>query len=176
MSGLFKQYETRIKLELLEKKLKSARILGKKKCVQCGFCCHQRTCIPTPAELKKIAKFFKLSVKELINKYYAIDRKWTDNTYYVKPVGTKIKDLAGKFIPSDRTFDEGRCIFLEKKGKKFSCKIYPVRPKQAKGMKCWKEEILYDPVKSWKKNKLLTIFGIDGRKEEDKAEYHEDEY
>lgn len=171
MSGIFKQFEEQDRLNRLEKRLKSARILGKKKCVQCGFCCNVRTCIPAPAELKKIAKFLKLSTNDLINKYYAIDRKWTDNAYYVKPVGTKIKDLAGKYIPSNRTYNEGKCIFLEKKGKKFSCKIYPVRPKTARILRCWiKETPKYDSIKYWKKNKLLTMFGIDGEKKENEIE------
>lgn len=176
MSGIFKQFEEQDRLNRLEKRLKSAKILNKTKCIRCGFCCHRKTCIPTPAELKKIAKFLKMTTKELISKYYAIDRKWTDNTYYLKPVGIKIKDLVGKYIPSERTYDEGKCIFLEKKGKKFSCKIYPVRPKTARITKCWTEKTTkYNPIKSWKKNKLLTIFGIDGEKKENEIEI-EDEY
>ena len=157
------------RLNRLEQEMKSARILGKKECVRCGFCCHKRTCIPMPNDIKKTAKFIKLTPIELINKYYSIDKQSSgSDDYYVKPLGENIKDLAGKFIPDDRTFNEGKCIFLEQDGKRTKCKIYSVRPLSAKLMECWNKD---DKCKqhqeiynSWKGNQLKKQFGIDGEK------------
>jgi len=150
------------RLDELEQKLKSARVRGENKCVKCGFCCHKRTCIPTPDELKKIAEFLNLTPKELISKFFAIDCQSFSDDYYVKPVGINIKDLVGKFIPSDRTFNEGKCIFL---GKDNNCKIYPVRPKSAKLQKCWEENKekadVSDVLSFWKGNILKKEFGIE---------------
>jgi len=171
--GFSQQIEEQDRLEELREKLRPARLRGKKFCVKCGFCCHARTCIPTPSELKKIATFLKLTPKALIKKYYAIDRKSGDEIYYVKPLGKNIKDLAGKFIPASRTFNEGDCVFL---GKNNLCKIYPVRPATAKASKCWlqdkdKENIITEQtIKKWGGNQLKKQFGIDGNKEEEKVE------
>lgn len=147
------------RLEKLRQKLKPADLRGEKKCVMCGFCCHRRTCIPTPEELKKIAEFLNLTPKKLINKFFAIDRQWLGKDYYVKPLSENILDLAGKFIPNDRTFNEGKCVFLDENNK---CKIYPVRPKTAQIQKCWEEdeEDKENVIDSWKDNVLEKEFGI----------------
>lgn len=169
MFGFMRQEREYTRLEILRDKLKPATIRGVKHCVKCGFCCHCRTCIPTPNELKKIAKFLKLTPIQLIKRYYAIDRFSSDNIYYVKPVGINIKDLAGKFIPSERTFNEGPCIFLRKSN---LCKIYPVRPKSARNVNCW-EEKEGNPkklIKFWEGNQLLKQFKIDGDKLESQGE------
>ncbi len=166
MNGFFEGEMERVRVNELEKRLKSARVLGKTNCVKCGHCCNKRTCIPTPNELKKIAKFLKLTTKELIDKYYAIDTGYiTDGIYYVKPLGENIKDLGGKFIPNSRTFDEGKCIFLTKNN---LCKIYSVRTQSAKGMECWNKQVNSDGDKkrlviAWD-GKLKKEFKINGAK------------
>ena len=174
LTGMLQEQSEMERLRELETRLKSASILKKKHCVRCSYCCHQRTCTPTPNELKKIAKFLKMTPTELIEKYYAIDRKTGSNVYYVKPVGENIKDLIGGFISSSRTWNEGKCIFLKKK----SCKIYPVRPKTAQVMKCWEgneeeQDINYKNIlDSWKGNKLKKEFGFNG----EELENYGDEY
>ena len=156
------------RLEKLENELKSARILNKKKCVCCGFCCNKRTCIPTPNELKEIAKFLKLTSTKLINKYFAIDKQGYGSDYYVKPLGINIKDLAGQFIPDERTYNEGQCIFLEKDKNRFKCKIYLVRPNSAKLQECWNSsEKSHSELSGWKENKLEKEFKI--RVDEDES-------
>ena len=165
LSGIFQQQMEGERLTELKKKLKPASLRGKKSCVKCGFCCHMRTCVPTPNELKRIAKYLNLTPEKLIKKYYAIDRNSDSSDYFVKPLGINIKDLAGKFIPSDRTFNEGKCVFLDKDS---LCKIYSVRPQHAKKAQCWKSgESEYNVFKFWEKNKLLKQFGIDGKKLEE---------
>jgi len=136
----------------------SARVKGKSECIKCGFCCIKRTCAPTPDELFIIAAFLEMSVEELINKYFAIDRRNFEDTYYLVPVGVNIQDLAGKFKPHDRTYNEGRCIFLEG----YLCRIYPVRPREAAESMCWSEEETFHGYDTWKGNALLHRFGIDG--------------
>lgn len=161
ISGFMQKFEESERLTRLEDNMKSARILGKKFCVKCGFCCHKRTCIPNPEEVKKIAEFLKLTTKELINKYFSVD--WdSDFGYYVKPLGENIKDLGGKFIPDERTWNEGKCIFLTKEN---LCKIYSIRPKSAKLQECWRKvEVKEDTRISWKGNILKKEFKIDGEK------------
>ena len=169
--GLLKGLEEGSRLEELRKKLNPARLRGEKTCVKCGFCCNVRTCIPTPKELNEIAKFLGLKPIELINKFYAIDKR--GETYFVKPVGENIKDLAGQWIPDDRTYNEGPCIFL----KNNLCEIHKVKPKTAIVMNCWEEdnkkgdEQLDNTLKSWKDN-LKKLYNIDGKELE--AEEDED--
>jgi len=133
--GIFMVFDEINRLEELKKEFKTAEDLNVKHCVKCGYCCHWRTCIPTPEELKQIAEFLKLTVIDTIKKYFCIDQQNCSNVYYVKPAGTNQLDLLGKYIPTDRTWDEGKCIFLDDNN---LCKIYPVRPETARNKKCWK--------------------------------------
>lgn len=156
--GIFLVFDEINRMEILKKEFKTAEDLNVKHCVKCGFCCYYRTCIPTPDELKKIAEFLKLTVIDTIKKYYCIDKREYSNIYYVKPAGINQLDLLGKFIPIDRTYNEGKCIFLDDNN---LCKIYIVRPKHAKNRKCWKsrnkstgEKIL----KEWKKTNIKEIY------------------
>jgi len=166
MEGFIKQEMEESRLDILEKKRKSAKIQGLTYCVKCGFCCMRRSCIPSPMEVGSIAKFLKLKPLECIRKYFAIDRKQFGRDYYVKPIGVNQKDLVGKFIPSDRTFNEGACIFLTKDK---LCSIYEVRPDTAKECECWNEDKKdgSNISEKWKDGKLLEIFGIDGGKLEE---------
>lgn len=162
--GILRKLREEERLEILRKKLKPADLCGVKKCVMCGFCCHVRTCIPTPEEIRKIAEFLKMKVKDMIKKYYAIDKNSNISNFHIKPLGENIIDLGGKFIPEERTWNEGKCIFL---GKGNKCKIYNVRPKSARMANCWEErEKSYDEElnKSWDNNVLLKEFGFDGEK------------
>ncbi len=161
MMGMFQMFEEEARLEELKKELKPADLRKENKCVKCGFCCHRRTCIPTPEELKKIAEFLKLTPKELINKFFAIDTRFGGD-YYIKPLGENIKDLAGKFIPSERTYNEGKCIFLDINNE---CKIYPVRPITARTQECWNDNNSSNErektLSLWKDKILEKEFGIE---------------
>lgn len=167
MYGSYRQDEEKRRVRDLELKLRPARLRGLNHCVKCGFCCSVRTCIPSPDEVKEIASFLHITVEGAIAKYFGLDRLlnsfWITSTYFLKPVGSNIRDLAGKFIPAERTYNEGRCIFLDEEN---LCKIYAVRPKDARRRKCWDKQAGrdYHPVNNWKPNKLQTEFGIDGEK------------
>ena len=158
LEGFMQQDMETNRLEELKKQFKTSSSLKLKKCNKCGFCCHKRACIPTPEEVKKVANFFKLSPNQLINTYYAIDRQTISNKYYVKPIGINQKDLIGKFIPGNRTYNEGQCIFLDRNN---LCKIYLVRPQSAKNQKCWSNERFENAIDSWGDNELKTKFGIE---------------
>lgn len=130
MDGWMKGEFERARLEALEKQFDTAKKLGVDECQKCGFCCHKRTCIPTPCELTEISKFLHLTAEEGINEYFCIDRANFSNIYYVKPAGINNLDYVGRFLPTDKTFNEGQCVFLTENN---LCKIYDVRPEQAKG-------------------------------------------
>lgn len=167
--------EERLAEEKKEKGFNTAKDLGKKECIKCGWCCTRKVCVPTPNELRKIAEFLKLTPKECINKYFAIDMKsfrskdmkrFRSKTYFVRPIGIKQKDLVGKFIPSDRTFDEGKCIFLDENK---ICKIHSVRPYDAKSAECWVkfEGDGDESKKTWKEDQLEKEFGIEFTEDEE---------
>ena len=136
MNSFMKEFEEQFRLERLEKKLGSARLIQENHCVSCGFCCKKRTCIPSPDELVDIAEYLKTTPEKLISTKFVIDRLTFKSPYFVKPAASNITDLVGKFVPSDRTFNEGTCVFLKKNNR---CEIYYVRPKSAKVMECWND-------------------------------------
>lgn len=180
--GMQRQEKENRRVADLEKELQSARLRGEDHCVRCGFCCHRRTCIPTPIEILVIADYLGLTAEELIKAYLVIDRRSFGGPYYLRPAGVNIKDLMGQFIPSSRTFNEGPCIFLEegfleKENNMFRtrCLIYDVRPQSSREYDCWNEQIATSnpEIDAWKDNKLATFVindePIDGEREEDIA-------
>lgn len=156
-AGMFRQSEEENRIEQLKKGFNTAKKLGVEQCQKCGFCCYRRTCIPTPNELEKIADFLDLTLKKTIEKYYCIDRGNFSSVYFVKPVGMNNRDLVGKFLPSERTFNEGKCIFLTKKN---YCKIHDIKPESAISTGCWKPPIsIEDGNYGWTEGFLENIIG-----------------
>lgn len=150
------------------KKRPRAIELGKKECVRCGICCLRRPCIPTPSEIKNIAKYLNIDLKKMVRKYFVGEQTNYSNTVYIFPANKKQKDITGKLTSVDRSWDTDFCIFYDKK--KRICKIYSVRPKMAKTMKCWiksKEKNgdreIDRILDLWakEKNKLTSIYGLD---------------
>jgi len=174
MIGILKKMEEQERLSKLRIKLNPADLQKKNKCVMCGFCCNCRTCIPTPTEAKKIAEFLKLSVKDMINKYYVIDENGTYPHFHIKPLGKNILDLGGKIIPAERTWNEGACVFLDENNK---CKIHEVKPHSAKIMRCWEdnkqeaEENKKIINKSWEDKSFLENLGFNLKKLREELEY-----
>lgn len=159
MDGWMKGEFERARLEELKEKFNTAEKLGVSECQKCGFCCHKRTCIPTPSELVEISKFLNLTVKETINKYFCMDSASFSSIYYVKPAGINNLDLVGKYIPNDRTYNEGKCVFLTDEN---LCKIYTVRPEQAKKQACWKKPTHNKNINfSWREGVLEKIIGCE---------------
>lgn len=168
---MFQRLEEEKRIIELRKKFTTAKDARKDTCIKCGFCCHRRPCIPTPAEVRIIARYLKITPSALINEFCTIDKRnddYDNTTYFVKPMGINQKDLAGKFIPTHRTFNEGKCIFLSDKN---LCKIHKVKPKHARNGGCyWPPST--DPLASdsWKGDMLIKEFGIDGKEAENKSE------
>jgi len=162
MSDLLETWErkesTYNMLDQLRLKLNPASLQNKTECVKCGYCCHQRACIPTPFEFLNICEFLELTPEEAFKKYFVIDyyggllSPIYDSTKFIFPVA---KDQTpGKLLSDEETFTTGGCIFLDNNN---HCKIYKVRPQTARQMKCWvktsrEEEInnLAKVVATWK--------------------------
>lgn len=145
--GVFQAIDEQERLTRLAQELGTAKIKGDTKCLRCGYCCHQRTCIPTPGEAIAIAAFLNMTVMDMVNEFYAIDRG-NSGPLYIKPVGMNTMDLAGEMIPDERTYNEGACVFLLDGN---TCRIYDARPECARLTKCWDDHSNngYDPRKAW---------------------------
>jgi len=134
MIGILKQMDYSEYLRQQRRLHQRACDLHVKHCVQCGFCCMQRPCVLLPKEIKPIADFLRLSIKELINTYLVVD-KYNDSSHFLMVAKETQMDLVGQFVSWERTYDEGYCCFFNKET--HNCKIYPVRPKEARDSKCW---------------------------------------
>lgn len=138
--------------------------LGKTECQRCGFCCAMRPCIPTPDELKAIAKYLGMTLKQCVFTYFVVENLPQYDIDFIFPAKETQLDLVGKGVPPDRSWDKGYCIFYDKKEKK--CKIYEVRPKHAAGHRCW-EKPEDDPTEevmaAWKDVHLPDYIQSEGR-------------
>lgn len=122
-------------LRSLEASSESADKNGMTTCNKCGFCCARRPCMPTPDELKIIAGYLNLEVKDAVKKYFVGDRLGGSSTKFIFPAKETQTDITGTFIDADRTFDTGHCILYDQEERK--CTIHAVRPQNAKITNCW---------------------------------------
>lgn len=134
---------------------KRACDLGVTHCVQCGYCCLFKPCTLLPNEVKPIADFLGLSIKKLIKTYLVID-KCNKSNHFLRVARETQMDLLGRFVPWDRTYDKGYCCFFDQET--HNCKIYPVRPTEAKHLECWtghSQDIA--SAYKWKKEDILKF-------------------
>jgi Fe-S-cluster containining protein len=150
MLGILRQLEYRAQIEKEIAKRKPAFTQNLTHCIRCGYCCITRTCIPHPNEMPIIAKFLKLTTQELISQYMVGDE--LGGHYFLRWANIIQLDLLGKFLPLDRTYDVGQCIFYNEE--KRECKIYPVCPEDAKLCECWSDKKLVKSENFWKKGDL----------------------
>lgn len=108
---------------------------GAKSCLRCGQCCL-RFCTPRPDEIEPIARFLGITKNDLIAKYMVIDTQ-DCKTFFLRWAKHGEEDITGKRIPPLRTYDRGYCIMFDEKSK--FCLIHPVRPVEARSVKCWKQ-------------------------------------
>ncbi|CAI82359.1 YkgJ family cysteine cluster protein [Dehalococcoides mccartyi] len=106
------------------------------KCIRCGLCCYQYPCIPRPEEIEPIAQYLELTTLDLINKYMVINTA-DCKVYFLRWAKHGEEDITGKMIPPARTFDRGYCVFYDQKSR--SCCIHPIRPQEARVIKCWEK-------------------------------------
>ena len=132
-------------------KRRPAKERGLNKCINCGYCCT-KTCVPLPKELKLIAKYLNMTVKEMIDTYMVGDEN--DGYYFLRWANTAQTDLLGEFLPDDRTYDIGMCILFNETTRE--CKIYPVRPVDAREAGCWKKNDEYHTwsMRQWRRGIL----------------------
>ena len=108
-----------------------------------------RPCIPTPDELKAIAKFLGMGLEKAVKKYFVGDRLGGESIEYVFPAKHTQEDIVGEFLPLRRTYDEGYCIFYDE-GER-TCTIQPVKPRSARDAKCWEDtDTLTPALESWR--------------------------
>ncbi|XUX00674.1 MAG: hypothetical protein TUN42_01450 [Dehalogenimonas sp.] len=57
-------------------------------------------------------------------------------TFFLRWAKHGEEDITGKRIPPLRTYDRGYCVMFDENKK--LCLIHPVRPQEAKDVKCWR--------------------------------------
>lgn len=116
--------------------LKPAVDQDKHECIRCGLCCSIRPCIPTPDEIRKIAKYLDLNLKAMIQSHFVGDNHgYWGGPSFIFPAKDSQRDITGTYISANRTYDQGHCIFYDPD--EHSCGVYPVRPEAARQHKCW---------------------------------------
>ncbi len=125
-------------LKRKEERCRPAMRLGLKECQRCGFCCLSLTCVPRPDEIETIAKFLGLTARHLVTKYMVID-KYTSTHFFLRWAKEGQQDITGAYLPMERLFDPGYCMFFDKQNR--VCKIYSVRPQEARDVNCWEKRI-----------------------------------
>ncbi|WP_324665606.1 YkgJ family cysteine cluster protein [Dehalococcoides mccartyi] len=129
-----------------------------KKCQCCGYCCLCYPCMPRPDEISPVAEYLNISVKELIDRYMVVDTA-DCQTFFLRWAKAGQEDITGARIPPRRTYDRGYCIFFDKDKK--TCCIHPVRPDDAKIIKCWDDRQSRDKklwgMTSWKQTDIYRF-------------------
>lgn len=128
--------------------------LGKKECQRCGWCCAVRPCIPTPEELRWIADYLGLSLKDAVQKCFVFDEFQEVGPTFIAPARATQLDLAGHMLSSYRTYDGSLCVFYDQA--EHRCRLQAVKPLQARLIRCWDKDCTHGPmatlnaVLSWK--------------------------
>lgn len=148
-------------LEREGQKHSSAKRLKLKECQRCGFCCMSIICVPKPDEMEAIAEYLGITSSELARRYMVID--FIDGHYLLRFAREGQEDIAGTYPNYKRWFDHGYCIFYDKENK--TCKIYPVRPLEARDWNCWEvksSDNYSDAANAWKNSDIEKfISGFD---------------
>ncbi|PPD58055.1 YkgJ family cysteine cluster protein [Dehalogenimonas etheniformans] len=151
------EYESYLRLMSLRNPM--AVKFGVKSCQRCGQCCL-RFCTPRPDEIEPIANYLKISVSELIGKYMVIDTP-DCKTFFLRWAKHGEEDITGGRIPTLRTYDRGYCIMFNEKTR--TCLIHPVRPREARYVKCWRQDNGLDRnewgISAWKENDIYKFIG-----------------
>jgi Fe-S-cluster containining protein len=139
---------------------KPASEKGLKVCCKCGACCHTGTCAISLEDLNHLAARYKLPPSDFFRRFCMVD-EIGDVPHTVRLRRSSQADIAGQWIPTDRTFDSDPCVLWDKtKG----CTVYKDRPENARSMVCW------DPstgtVPKWKCKDIIAL-GWDGKKNDD---------
>lgn len=160
----FKKFEYHDNLKLLEHKFNPYRISDKKICSKCSYCCWDRPGSLSKKDFSRIAKYLNISEHKFLHQFLVIDK--IKSKFYLLPRRKEQRDLAGKYVPCDRTYDiRTPCVFLNQKTK--LCKIYKVRPQGCRD-KCWIKS-MPEGIK-WAKKDLKAL-GWDGKEIEEENNF-----
>lgn len=155
----FRAITYRNELEKLERKLNSSEKNGNKHCSRCTLCCWRRPGTLIKSDVKKIAKYLKITKEKLFEKYLAVDEIY--GILCLIPIRKNQKHIAGEYVTTEETYNISKpCIFLNQKTK--SCNINNVKPHHCKSHSCWIE--LKENAKivtEWEKEDLEKL-GWDG--------------
>ncbi|MEQ4490286.1 MAG: YkgJ family cysteine cluster protein [Dehalococcoides mccartyi] len=129
-----------------------------KSCQRCGYCCLCYPCIPRPDEIAPAARYLEMTISDFVNKYMVADTA-DCQIFFLRWAKEGQEDITGARIPPWRTYDRGYCVLFDK-GKK-SCRIHPVRPSEAKLIKCWDNRQSRDKklwgMSSWGKDDIFAF-------------------
>ena len=82
-------------------------------------------------------------------------------TFFLRWAKHGEEDITGRRIPPRRTYDRGYCIMFDEKSR--SCLIHPVRPSEARYIKCWKPDNRIDKSKwgmsAWGERDIYAFVG-----------------
>jgi Fe-S-cluster containining protein len=106
-------------------------------CKTCGSCCVAHPCGIAPNEVYPIARYLRISIKELFDTYLTGDYWVTDSSDDIYVAPRRVGDRAETFdkVESDWGFPypPRQCIFLTNKN---LCRIHAVKPLTAKTSHC----------------------------------------
>lgn len=120
------------------KKNPSAAMLGKKECVQCGFCCLTRPGDLTPDDIQRLADFFKMTVKDFFQQYCVVDGLETEMINDSFVVLLRRNHQPGNwFVSFEETYSvKTPCVFFQNK----ECVVHDCKPACCTRHKCWDNE------------------------------------
>lgn len=138
----------------------TAKDTGADHCVQCGVCCWRRPCGLVEEDLPLIAAKLNMPVYELFKKMLVVDN--VNGLYCVLPRRKSQKDIAGKYVPDDRTYDiDTPCVFFDEDS--HNCKIHDVKPRGGREFKCWDVGEYRRTGVAWSaKEDIMEVTGWDG--------------
>jgi len=133
---------------------KSASDLGLDHCNQCGTCCWRRPCSLVKKDIPTIAKYLNITEKELFNKYLVVD-EITWSSLVILPRRHSQEDLAGKYVPSNRTYDmDTPCVFFD--DEKRICAIHNVKPTGGRSYGCYSKNNEHQDY-SWDEEDVIKL-------------------
>lgn len=138
----------------------TAEDTGTNHCVRCGICCWRRPCGLVEEDLSSISKKTGMSVHELFKTMLVVDN--VRGLYYLFPRRKSQADIAGKYVPDDRTYDmDTPCVFFDEDA--HICTIHDVKPRGGRDFKCWDAEDYHPSDVAWStKEGIMEVTGWDG--------------
>jgi hypothetical protein len=165
LGNFFKKLDYHKELNEIREKLGKTDTKTQKSCNGCSFCCWQKPCNLSKEDIGIMAKHFEITPQELFKKYLVVDDAGAkDGEFTLTPIRKEWQKYAGKYLPSDATFDLNTpCVFLNEVDKK--CVLHGLaKPAGGRDLECWKEKQYV--IESFTKEELAKEVGWDGDTDE----------